>query len=125
MEEFDYPEYSARLYAKIANQYIGKEMILPSSRKYSQTTYFVRYIHQIPRNIQQRLACGNCTSWFNMVYLYNQFADELGFKKITCSNKSISRVAASPAYEKEEYWGEEEMIYLSDGVYIRESECWF
>ena len=76
------PEYSDRLYATIANQYIGKEVEVPASRKNRSAKYFIEYIHKIPRNIQQRLAVGNAKSWNNMVYLYNGFADELGYKKI-------------------------------------------
>ena len=77
------PAYSDRLYATIANQYIGKEVEIPASRKNRSAKYFIEYIHQIPRGIQQRLAVCNAKSWDNMVYLYNGFADELGYKKIT------------------------------------------
>ena len=81
------PEYSDKLYVTIANQYIGKEVILPASRQKSSSKYFIEYIHKIPRSIQQRLAVGNAKSWNNMVYLYNCFADELGYKKISSTEK--------------------------------------
>jgi len=76
------PPYTNRLYAVIANQYIGKEVLLPSSKKKSESIYFIEYIHKIPRSIQQRLAVGNARSWNNMVYIYNTFADELGYRRI-------------------------------------------
>jgi len=76
------PAYSDRLYSTIANQYIGKEVMLPASKKNHSSKYFIEYIHKIPRSIQQRLAIGNAKSWNNTVYLYNSFADELGYKKI-------------------------------------------
>jgi hypothetical protein len=81
------PEYSDKLYATIANQHIGREVVLPSSRKKCTSIYLIEYIHKIPRSIQQRLAIGNAKSWNNMVYLYNSFADELGYKKISSIEK--------------------------------------
>ena len=77
-----FPEYSNYLYAQIANQYIGKEVVLPSSRKYPAATYKIEYVHQIPRSIQQRIAGANATSWNNMCRIYNSFAEEIGYGAI-------------------------------------------
>ncbi len=123
------PPYSNRLYATIANQYIGKEVMLPASRKKSSSSYFIEYINKIPRSIQQRLAIGNAKSWSNMVYLYNSFADELGYAKITTQTKveesTLLRMCDTKDGDKCCAFNFEDMVYLSDGVYIHKDDCWF
>lgn len=123
------PPYSDRLYAIIANQYIGKEVTLPASRKNYSSKYFIEYIHQIPRSIQQRLAVGNAKSWNNMVYLYNSFADEIGYEKITNSTANTKskplRICDVKDGDGDCAYSFEDMVYLSDGVYIHKDDCWF
>ena len=121
------PPYSAKLYATIANQYIGKDVRVPASRKNYATTYFIEYIHQIPRNIQQRLAVGNAKSWNNMLYLYNSFSDELGYKKITTQatvSKSL-RMCDVKDGDSQCSYNFEDMVYMSDGIYIHQDDCWW
>jgi len=123
------PPYSDRLYATIVNQYIGKEVVLPASRKNYASKYFIEYIHKIPRNIQQRLAVGNAKSWNNMVYLYNSFADELGYERITNSTTTTKskplRMCDIKDGDGRCAYSFEDMVYLSDGVYIHKDDCWF
>ncbi len=123
-----YPEYSDRLFATIANQYIGKTVTIPGSRKYMSREYKVSYINKVPRSIQQRLANSNGKSWHNMVYLYNSFADELGYRKILQTSKHSERDKLRMYDSKADigYHGDfDEMVYLSDGMYIHKSDCWF
>lgn len=123
------PPYSDRLYAIIANQYIGKEVTLPASRKNRSSKFFIKYIHQIPRNIQQRLAVCNAKSWNNMVYLYNSFADELGYEKITHSRITTKSnpLRFCDTKDKDCYcdYDIDDMVYLSSGVYIHKDDCLF
>lgn len=123
------PEYSDKLYATIANQYIGKEVILPASRQKSSSKYFIEYIHKIPRSIQQRLAVGNAKSWNNMVYLYNNFADELGYAKITdqVQGKKFTslRICDIKDADKDCSCNFEDMVYMSDGMYIHKNDSWW
>ena len=109
------PEYSNRLYAIIANQYIGKEVVLPASRKKSASKYFIEYIHKIPRSIQQRIAVGSETSWNNIVYIYNSFADELGYEKITTDTAKNDYTKSKPL----------RMCDMKDGMYIHKDHCWW
>ena len=129
---YNCPLYSDRLYATIANQYIGKEVMLPASRKNHSSKYFIEYIHKIPRSIQQRLAIGNAKSWNNMVYLYNSFADELGYEKITSASLEQTTTSESKRlrmYDSKENtgidYGFENMVYMSDGMYIHKDDCWW
>lgn len=123
------PLYSDRLYATIANQYIGKEVVLPASRKKRSSKYFIEYVNKIPRSIQQRLAIGNAKSWNNMVYLYNSFADELGYEKITSSSSQSSKSTQMRMYDSKEDtgvdYGYDNMVYMSDGMYIHKDDAWW
>ena len=123
------PLYSDRLYATIANQYIGKEVVLPASRKKRSSKYFIEYVNKIPRSIQQRLAIGNAKSWNNMVYLYNSFADELGYEKITSNSSQSSKTTQMRMYDSKEDTGVDygcgNMVYMSDGIYIHKNDCWW
>jgi hypothetical protein len=123
------PSYSDKLYATIANQYIGKEVILPASRKKHSSKYFIEYIHKIPRNIQQRLVVGNAKSWNNMVYLYNSFANELGYKKITnkIQGKKSSSLRMCDIKDGDGCcsYNSEDMVYMSDGMYIHKNDAWW
>ena len=123
------PPYSDRLYAIIANQYIGKEVVIPASRKYYASKYFIDYIHKIPRSIQQRLTVGNAKSWNNMVDLYNSFADELGYEKITSQTKIRKRTSLRMCDVKDGdgscSYNFEDMVYMSDGVYIHKDDAWW
>lgn len=123
------PEYSDKLYATIANQYIGTEVILPASRQKSSSKYFIEYLHKIPRSIQQRLAVGNAKSWDNMVYLYNNFADELGYAKITdqVQGKKFTslRICDIKDADKDCSCNFENMVYISDGMYIHKNDSWW
>lgn len=123
------PPYSDRLYATIANQYIGTEVILPASRQKSSSKYFIEYVHKIPRSIQQRLAVGNAKSWNNMVYLYNNFADELGYAKITDQSQEKESTSLRMCDTKDDNgccsYDFEDMVYMSDGMYIHKDDCWW
>ena len=123
------PLYSERLYVTIANQYIGKEVVLPASRKKRSSKYFIEYVNKIPRSIQQRLAVGNAKSWNNMVYLYNSFADELGYEKITSSSSRSSTSTQMRMYDSKEDtgvdYGYDNMVYMSDGIYIHKDDAWW
>lgn len=124
-----YPVYSYRLYAIIANQYIGKEVTLPASRKNLSSKYFIGYINKIPRSIQQRLAIGTAKSWDNMVYLYNSFADELGYEKIVNKSNETKhkplRMCDTKDGDGSCSYPFEDMIYMSDGMYIHKDDCWW
>ncbi len=121
------PEYSDKLYATIANQYIGKEVVLPSSRKMQASPYFIEYIHKIPRSTQQRLAVGNAKSWSNMVYLYNSFADKLGSAKITDQAQESTSLRMCDTKDGNGCYSYnfEDMVYMSDGMYIHKDDCWW
>ena len=121
------PPYSDRLYATIANQYIGTEVILPASRQKSSSKYFIEYVHKIPRSIQQRLAVGNAKSWNNMVYLYNSFADELGYAKITDQAQESTSLRMCDTKDGNGCYSYnfEDMVYMSDGMYIHKDDCWW
>ena len=123
----DCPVYSDRLYATIANQYIGREVLLLASRKKSSSKYFIEYIHKIPRSIQQRLAVGNAKSWNNMVYLYNSFADELGYAKIIDQTQKSTSLRMCDVKDDGgcSSYNFEDMVYMSDGMYIHKDDCWW
>ena len=123
------PDYSDRLYAIIANQYIGKEVTLQSSRKKPASTYFIGYVNKIPRSIQQRLAVGNAKSWNNIVHIYNSFAKELGYEKITDQIQVKKSTSLRMCDVKDGdgccSYDFEDMVYMSDGMYIHKNDCWW
>ena len=120
------PDYNPRDYAIIANQEINTLVILPASRKNIEGKYFISTINKIPRNIQQRIGSGSASSWLNMVMIYNFFADELGYSKITMKEHKIKKLRMYDAKEKTGMdCGLENMVYMSDGVYIHKNDCWW
>jgi len=80
--EWVIPEYNPRDYAYIAQRALDVAVKIPGSRKYSGGIVSIEYAHNIPRNLQQRMACGNCTGWQNIVMIFNTFAEQKGHRRI-------------------------------------------
>lgn len=130
---YEIPDYNDRDYAKIANQDINRRVLLPKSRQYMESEFMLSRVTHLSRSIEQRIGAGSNKKWENFVRIYNFFADELGYEKITATvaKKRVKKVTSKPIRiwdEKEStgvYYGHENMVYMSDGVYIHKDDCWW
>ncbi len=67
------------------------------------------------------------TRWNNLVRIYNFFADELGYDKITAENSQKSKQKSIRMWDEKTGSGTrtENMVYMFDGVWIDEKNCWW
>ena len=124
---YEIPDYSDRDYAIMANQDINRRVLLRSSKQHHASEWVLSRVTHLPRNIEQRIGAGANKKWENLVRIYNFFADELGYDKITAQKTTI--VTPKPMRMWDEKTGSgtrtENMVYMSDGMWIAEEDCWW
>lgn len=124
---YEIPAYNDRDYAIMANQDINRRVLLPSSRQYKESECVISRVTNLQRSIEQRIGAGWNTRWENLVRIYNFFADELGYEEITVHKTTM--VTAKPMRMWDEKTGSgtrtENMVYMSDGMWIAEEDCWW
>lgn len=101
-------QYDNDQYIIMANTYIGKRVELPASKRYPQSEYFIEKVTDIPRNIQQRIAGSNSSSWSNMIYLFNKYSDQKIEPKTTLDimkslGKDTQRIEEIVTYIQKKY----------------------
>lgn len=124
---YEIPAYNDRDYAIMANQDINRRVLLPSSRQYHASECVVSRVTHLPRRIEQRIGVGRNTRWENLVRIYNFFADELGYEKITAQKSQKTSSKPIRMWDENERTGtwHEDMVYMSDGVWIHKDDCWW
>lgn len=121
------PEYNDRDYAIMANQDINRRVLLPRSKKYFEDEYMLSRVTHLSRSLDQRIGFSRGTRWNNLVRIYNFFADELGYEKITVKNTQTSRPKSMRMWDEKTGVGTQtaSMVYMSDGMWIAEEDCWW
>ncbi len=94
------PEYNPRDYAYIAQRPLDVAVIIPGSRKYPGQIVAIEYVHTIDRSLQQRMACGSCTGWHNIVMIFNTFAEQKGYRKIGRKETAADRAQYQAVIDK-------------------------
>jgi len=130
-DSYEIPAYNDRDYAIMANQDINRRVLLPSSRQHYESEWLLSRVTHLPRNIEQRIGAGSNTKWENLVRIYNFFADDLGYEKITAHKTKM--LTPKPTRMRMRMWDEktgsgtrtENMVYMSDGMWIAEEDCWW
>jgi len=126
-DSYKIPCYSDREYSIIANQGINRIVLLPRSRQYSESEFMLSRVTDLSRSMDQRIGFSRGTRWNNLVRIYNFFADELGYDKITAENSQKSKQKSIRMWDEKTGSGTrtENMVYMSDGVWIDEKDCWW
>jgi hypothetical protein len=126
---YEIPAYNDRDYAIMANQDINRRVLLPSSRQHYESEWVLSRVTHLSRSIEQRIGAGRNTKWENLVRIYNFFADELGYEKITAHKTKMLTPKPKPMRMWDEKTGSgtrtENMVYMSDGMWIAEEDCWW
>lgn len=126
-DSYEIPPYNDRDYAIMANQDINRRVLLPKSRQYLESEWMLSRVTHLSRSIEQRIGAGANKKWENLVRIYNFFADELGYEKITAQKTKM--VTPKPMRMWDEKTGSgtrtENMVYMSDGMWIAEEDCWW
>lgn len=126
-DSYEIPDYNDRDYAIMANQDINRRVLLRGSKQYFESEYMLSRVTHLPRSIDQRIGGGSNTRWNNLVKIYNFFADELGYDKITVKNTQTRTPKPMRIWDEKEHRGDwsENMVYMSDGMWIHKDDCWW
>jgi len=101
--------------------------MLPASKQYSESVYMLSRVTNLSRSLDQRIGGGSSTRWKNLVRIYNFFTDDLGYEKITAHKTKMLTPKPMRMWDEKTGSGTrmENMVYMPDGMWIAEEDCWW